>query len=206
MSSIKKVRTAVIGCGVISDAYMQNLKSRFSSIELVACSDLDTVRMKEKAQVYNILPLSTDEILTDPQIELVINLTNPSAHYPITKKALEAGKHVYSEKMLAVTYEQGKELLMLAEQKGLSLGVAPDTFLGSQIQTARYIVEHGLIGKPLSYTVSLSRDFGIFAELLPHLRKPGGDLVMDTGCYYLTALASILGPAQSIAEIGRAHV
>lgn len=199
MLPYQKIKAAVIGCGAISDAYMNNLKDRFTSIQLAACSDLNTARMNEKASKYGIAAMAFEKILEDPNINMVINLTNPAAHYSITKSALAAGKHVYSEKMLATTFEEAKDLCTLAEEKQLYLGVAPDTFLGAAVQTAGYLIDHGIIGKPLSYVASLSRDFEIFGEILPHLRKTGGDLAMDTGCYYLTALASIFGPAKTVA-------
>lgn len=196
---MEKVKTAVVGCGVISESYMKNLKNRFTIIELTACSDLDQQRMNARAEQFDISAKTYEEILSDPEIEMIVNLTNPAIHYQITKSALEAGKHVYSEKMLGITVKEAKELCDMAEEKGLYLGVAPDTFLGGAIQTAAYLIEHGMIGKPLSFVASLTRDFGIFGEILPHLRKKGGSLAMDTGCYYLTALASMLGPVKKVA-------
>lgn len=195
---MEKVNVAVIGCGAISDAYMQNLQNRFSAIHLVACSDLDEDRMKKKATQYGIQPLSFAEILKDESISMVINLTNPGAHFSISKQALLAGKHVYSEKMLAADLEEARELVALAKERGLHLGVAPDTFLGASIQTALDAVDHGLIGKPLSFIASLTKDFGIFSEILPHLHRKGGDIAMDSGCYYLTALASMFGPCEQV--------
>ena len=127
---------------------------------------------------------------------MVICLTTPAAHYPIIKQALLAGKHVFSEKMIAVDLWQGKELVQIANEKGLHLGVAPDTFLGASVQTAKYIVDKGLIGKPLSCRASISRDYGIYAEFLTHLAKKGAGIGFDMGGYYLTALAAILGPRQ----------
>lgn len=193
-----KVKTAVIGCGAVSEMYLNNLKNRFRIIDLAACSDLDIGRMQSRAEQFQIRAMTLDEILDDKEIEMIINLTNPSVHYKVTKAALDAGKHVYSEKMLAVTVEEAQELCRLADERGLYLGVAPDTFLGGTIQTARYLLEQGMIGKPLSFVASITRDFGIFGEILPHLHKTGGSLAMDTGCYYLTALASLLGPAQKV--------
>lgn len=194
---MKRMKAAVIGCGAISEAYMQNMKSRFSILELVACSDLDVARRDARAQQFGVRGLTTEEILSDPDIELVINLTNPSVHYTVTKAALEAGKHVYSEKMMAVETAEAKELCELAKAKGVSLGVAPDTFLGATLQTARYLLDKGMIGKPLSFVASLTRDFEVLGEILPHLCRRGGGIAVDTGCYYLTALASLFGPANT---------
>ena len=196
---LKKFKVAVVGCGKISDAYLTSIQNNFSVLEVVACSDLDQARMNATAEAYGLKPMSFDAILADPDIDIVLNLTNPVAHYPLTKAALEAGKHVWSEKMIAVELEQGKELVALAEQKGVRLGVAPDTFLGSAIQTARYIIESGIIGKPLSFCATISRDYGCYGEILPHLRKKGGGILFDMGGYYLTALANLFGPVREVA-------
>ena len=147
---IKTIKAAVVGCGAISDIYMQNLTERFQVIKLVACTDLNEERMRQQAKKYHLQAGSWQEILENPEIEMVINLTNPKAHYQITRAALEHKKHVFSEKMIAVSLEEGKELCRLAKENGVRLGVAPDTFLGGSIQTARYIVEKGLIGEVLS--------------------------------------------------------
>ena len=107
--------------------------------------------------------------------------------------------------MMAVKLEEGKELVRLAGQKQLRLGVAPDTFLGGSVQTARYIVDKGLIGEPLSAVVSLNRDFDIFGDIFPHMHKAGGSIAFDCGCYYMTALASILGPVDSVSSFSRKY-
>ena len=193
---MKRIKTAVVGCGSISDIYMTNLTNgKFTVMELVACSDLMVERMNASAAKFGIKAMSLDEICADPEIEMVICLTTPAAHYPIIKQALLAGKHVFSEKMIAVDLWQGKELVQIANEKGLHLGVAPDTFLGTSVQTAKYIVDKGLIGKPLSCRASISRDYGIYAEFLTHLAKKGAGIGFDMGGYYLTALAAILGPS-----------
>lgn len=196
---MQRVKTAVIGCGSISTIYMESFTNgKFSIIELVACSDMDEARMRQSAERFGIRAMSLDEILAEREIELVINLTTPAAHYPVSKRALLAGKHVFSEKMIAVELEEGKELVALANEKGLYLGVAPDTFLGASVQTAKYIVEKGLIGTPVSCRASVSRNYGIYGEFLPHLYKKGAGIGFDMGGYYLTALAAILGPLNSV--------
>ena len=196
---MEKIRVAVIGCGSISDIYMSNIQSgKFQVLELVACSDLYPAAMEAKAEKYGCKAMTTEEICADPTIDMVINLTIPAAHYPVIKQCLEAGKHVFSEKMIAVELWQGKELVQLAEEKGLYLGVAPDTFLGASVQTAKYIVESGLIGKPVSCRASISRNYGIYGEFLTHLCKRGGGIGFDMGGYYLTALAAILGPVKAV--------
>ena len=196
---MQRMKTAIIGCGSISTIYMESFTNgKFQIIELVACSDLDEARMRESAERFKIRALTLEQILADESIELVVNLTTPAAHYPIAKSCLLAGKHVFSEKMIAVELEQGEELVALANQKGLRLGVAPDTFLGASVQTAKYIVEHGLIGKPVSCRASISRNYGVYGEFLPHLYKKGAGIGFDMGGYYLTALAAILGPVRNV--------
>ena len=196
---MKKIRVAIIGCGSISDIYMSNITSgKFSILELAACSDLFPAAMEKQAAKYGCKAMTTEEICADPSIDMVINLTIPAAHYPVIKQCLEAGKHVFSEKMIAVELWQGKELVELANQKGLYLGVAPDTFLGASVQTAKYIVESGLIGKPVSCRASISRNYGIYGEFLTHLCKRGGGIGFDMGGYYLTALSAILGPVKAV--------
>lgn len=196
---MERVKTAVVGCGTISDIYMTNMTNgKFEILELAACSDTVPQRMEAAAAKYGCKAMTLEEICRDPQIELVLNLTPPGAHYPLNKQCLQAGKHVFCEKMIAAELWQGKELVELARKKGLRLGVAPDTFLGASVQTAKYIVDAGLIGIPLSCRASISRNYGIFGEILPHLYKQGGGIALDMGGYYLTALGVILGPAKSV--------
>ena len=203
---MEKIRVAVIGCGSISDIYMSNIQSgKFQVLELVACSDLYPAAMEAKAEKYGCKAMTTEEICADPTIDMVINLTIPAAHYPVIKQCLEAGKHVFSEKMIAVELWQGKELVELANKKGLYLGVAPDTFLGASVQTAKYIVDSGLIGKPVSCRASISRNYGIYGEFLTHLCKRGGGIGFDMGGYYLTALAAILGPVKAVSAFTAIH-
>lgn len=203
---MRKIKAAIVGCGSISDIYMTNITSgRFSILELVGCSDLMTERMEQSARKFGIRAMTLEEICADPGIEMVINLTTPAAHYPIIKQCLLAGKHVWSEKMIAVELEQGRELVRIADEKQLHLGVAPDTFLGASVQTAKYIVDSGLIGEPISCRASISRNYAIYGEFLPHLYKKGAGIGFDMGGYYLTALAAILGPAESVSAYTNIH-
>ena len=197
---MKQITVAVVGCGSISEIYLTNLTSgKFNAIKVKACSDLVVERMNAWAERFGIKAMTLDEICADPEIEMVINLTTPMAHYPISKQCLLAGKHVFSEKMIAVDLEQGEELVKIANEKNLHLGVAPDTFLGASVQTAKYIIDRGLIGKPISARASVSRDYGIYGEFLTHLYKKGAGIGFDMGGYYLTALAALLGPVKKVA-------
>lgn len=203
---MQRIRAAIVGCGSISDIYMTNITSgKFSILELVGCSDLVMERMESSTKKFGIRAMTLEEICADPEIEMVICLTAPAAHYPIIKQCLLAGKHVFSEKMIAVDLRQGKELVEIANEKGLHLGVAPDTFLGASVQTAKYIVDAGLIGEPVSCRASVSRNYAIYGEFLTHLYRKGAGIGFDMGGYYLTALAAILGPAKSISAYTAIH-
>lgn len=203
--SVDKVGIGIVGCGVISEIYMKNISDKFNITKLVACSDLDEERMKQSALKYGIKAMKYEDMLNDDEVHLIINLTNPVAHYSLTKQALEHGKNVYSEKMISVSIEEGRELVKIANERNLYLGAAPDTFLGGSIQTSRYIVESGLIGEPLSAIISINRNFRVFGDIFPHMHKSGGTVAYDLGCYYITALVSIFGPVKEITAFARIY-
>ena len=198
---VQPVKTVIIGCGAISDAYLSTMIHKFKILDVVGCYDRNPDKVQAKAEKYGIRALSLEEILADNTIEIVVNLTTPVAHYPVIKQLLEAGKHVYTEKVLAVELEDAAALLQLADQKGLYLGAAPDTFLGSAIQTARYVVDSGLIGDITSCYCTLTRDSELFSRAFPFTAKPGGGIGFDVGIYYITALLSILGPVQEVSGV-----
>ena len=195
---MKTIRTAVVGCGAISDIYLQNLKSRFSIIDLVGCCDLDLARRDAAAAKYEIRAMSMEEILADESITLVVNLTNPKAHFSVIRQLLEGGKNVYTEKVLSIELEDAKELVRIANEKQLYLGAAPDTFLGCAIQTARLAVERGMIGQVTSCVAQNGRDYNMMGQLVPFIPQQGGGIGFDVGIYYITALISILGPVKAV--------
>ena len=176
---------------------------KFKILEVVGCCDLDEAKAMAKAEKYGIQALSMEEILADPSLELVVNLTTPAAHYPVIKQLLEAGKHVYTEKVLTVELEHAAELLKMADEKSLYLGSAPDTFLGSALQTARYVVDSGMLGDITSCYCAMTRDSNILNRAFPFTTKPGGGIGFDVGIYYITALLSILGPVQEVSGVVR---
>jgi predicted dehydrogenase len=198
---MQPVKTAIVGCGMISDAYLNTMIHKFKILDVVGCCDLNAEKAHGQAQKYGIKALTMEEILEDTSIELVVNLTTPMAHYPVIKQLLEAGKHVYTEKVLSVELEYAAELVKIANQKGLYLGAAPDTFLGSAIQTARYVVDSGMIGDITSYYCALTRDSELFSRAFPFTTKPGGGIGFDVGIYYITALLSILGPVKEVSGV-----
>ena len=203
------VKVAVIGCGTISQIYMTNLKTRYGIIDLVGCSDILPERSAKRAAEFGIRQMTNEEILADPEIEMVMNLTFPEAHHAVSKAILEAGKHCCVEKMMTVTLAEAQELMDLAKAKGLLFGTAPDTFLGGGWQTARKFVDDGLIGRPVSITASctvsyqpntpkfdLSPDFFFFPL------HPGGGVPYDLGGYYLHAMIHLLGPVKRVSGFG----
>lgn len=198
---IQPVKTAIVGCGMISDAYLSTMISKFKILNVVGCCDRNIGKAQEKAQKYRINVLTMEEILANDSIEIVVNLTTPAAHYPVIKQLLEAGKHVYTEKVLTVELEHAAELVKIADQKHLYLGAAPDTFLGSAIQTARYVVESGMLGDVTSCYCALTRDGDILNRAFPFTAKPGGGIGFDVGIYSITALLSILGPVKEVSGI-----
>jgi predicted dehydrogenase len=196
---IQPVKTAIIGCGAISDAYLNTMINNFKILEVVGCYDRHLEKAQARAQKYSVLTMQ--EILADDSIEIVVNLTTPMTHYAVIKQLLEAGKHVYTEKVLAVELEHAAELVKIADQKNLYLGAAPDTFLGSAIQTARYVVDSGMIGEISSCYCALTRDGDILNRAFLFTTRPGGGFGFDVGIYYITALLSILGPVKEVSGI-----
>ena len=200
---IEPVKTAIVGCGGISNAYLGTMINKFKILDVVGGYDRNPDKVKDKVEKYGIKALTWDEIISDPSIEIVVNLTAPTGHYPVIKQLLEAGKHVYTEKVLSVELEHAAELVKIANEKNLYLGAAPDTFLGSAIQTARYVVESGMIGEVTSCVSTLTRDSEIFSRAFPFTAKPGGGIGFDVGIYSITALLSILGPVKEVSGVVR---
>lgn len=199
MMKLQPVKTAIVGCGMISDIYLQNAQRRFSILEVVGCCDVQPELAARRAQQYGIRAMTMEEILGDASIELVLNLTNPTAHHEVIRALLLGGKNVYTEKILTLSFEQGLELARMADEKGLLLGSAPDTFLGSGLQTARAALDAGLIGEPTSCVAVLNRDNHMGAEVIPYLAREGGGIAYDVGIYYLSALCALLGPVREAA-------
>lgn len=200
---MKPVKTAVIGCGAISDIYLSNMMKKFKNLDVVSCSASHREHAENKAAQYGIRAAATEEIFKDPAIELVVVLTPAPSHYELVKNALLAGKHVYTEKTIAVSLSQAQELVALADEKGLRLGAAPETFMGSAFQTARKALDEGMLGDLTSFHITANRDLTFLASLFKFLRLPGGGICYDYGVYYLTALVSLLGPVDQVfARVG----
>jgi predicted dehydrogenase len=212
----RTTKVGLIGCGTISGIYLQNAK-RFQEIEIVACADARLQAAQSRAEEYGVpKACSVEELLADPEIEVVINLTPHLVHAQVGLAALEAGKSIYNEKPLAVYREEGQRMLSLARQKGLRVGGAPDTFFGGAWQTARKLIDQGAIGEPVAAFACLqarrgpqpgrprppSPD-GYVSFYRTHFFEYGVTWSFDRGPYYLTALINLLGPVSRVTASAR---
>ena len=195
----KVFKVGLIGCGHIAETYFRAEKY-FNNIKIIKCADINLKAARKCSKEYGVKFLSVNEILKDQEVEIILNLTIPKAHYEISKKALLNGKHVYSEKPLAINLKDGKELLKISRRKKLYLGNAPDTFLGGGIQKSKELVEKNAIGK-----IKLGNAVFAFPGIEsyhpnpePWFAKLEGGPVIDMGPYYITALVNLLGPAKKV--------
>jgi predicted dehydrogenase len=198
----EKIRIGVVGCGKISGAYLGMAKN-FPQVEMLACADMSLDAARAKAAEYNIPKvLTVDELMRDPEIEVVLNLTVPKAHVPVSLQAIENGKHTYLEKPLGIDRADGRKLLAAAAAKKLRVGCAPDTFMGAGIQTARKLIDEGAIGKPVAFTaLMLCPGHERWHPSPEFYYEVGGGPMFDMGPYYLTALLNLLGPVKRIAGV-----
>lgn len=194
----------MVGCGKISGIYLQAPRV-FSNLEITACCDLVPEVARAKAEEFGIpRVLAFEEMLGDPEIDVILNLTLPATHAAIAKAALEAGKSVYNEKPLAVGREEAREVLDLAEEKGLRVGCAPDTFMGAGLQTCRKLVEDGAIGEPVAATAfMMCHGHESWHPNPAFYYQPGGGPLFDMGPYYLTALVHLIGPIERVCSSAR---
>jgi predicted dehydrogenase len=194
----KPVNVGLIGCGAISSAYLDMAK-KLPIIQITTCSDIEPAKAQSTAEKYGIRACTAEELINDPKIEIVLNLTVPKAHLPIALEAVAAGKHVYTEKPLGIDREQGLRLLAEAATKNLRIGCAPDTFMGSGIQSARKLIDDGAIGHPVAFTAFMMCPGHESWHPSPefHYEKGGGPM-FDMGPYYLTALLNLLGPVKRL--------
>jgi predicted dehydrogenase len=189
----------MVGCGNISAAYLETFPG-LDAVTLTAVADLDMDRAREVAAAHpGVRALTVDELLADDGVDLVLNLTIPAAHADVALKAIAAGKHVYGEKPLAASTAEGEAMLQAAEAAGLILGSAPDTVLGTGIQTARRAIDDGLIGSPVSATATMVTPGHERWHPNPDFYYvPGGGPLLDMGPYYVSALVTLLGPVSSV--------
>jgi predicted dehydrogenase len=195
----KVFKVGLIGCGHIAETYFRAHKY-FNNFKIIKCADINNKASKICASKNKIKSLSVKEILNDNEVEIILNLTPPKAHYKVAKKALLSGKHVYSEKPLAINLKDGKQLLKISKKKKLYIGNAPDTFLGGGNQRSKELLEKNIIGK-----VNIGNAIFAFPGVQsyhpnpePWFAKKEGGPVIDMGPYYLTALVNLLGPAKEV--------
>jgi predicted dehydrogenase len=199
----RSVSIGLIGCGVISEAYLK-LSRSFAGIEIVACADIAPAAAKARAAQYGIRAMTVDGLLKDESIAAVINLTVPNAHYAVAHAILTAGKHAYSEKPLALTAKEAKKLVAEADKRGLKLGGAPDTFLGAGGQTARRLIDKGAIGRVIGGSAQvLSHGMEHWHPNPSFFFKPGAGPMFDIGPYYLTALVNLLGSVKTVTAMAK---
>jgi predicted dehydrogenase len=192
-------RVGIVGCGVISHTYAKGAAA-FDTFEIVACADLDDARRDVVAAEHALEPMTVNELLTSPSIDIVLNLTPPRAHADVTRAALEAGKHVYSEKPLAVTSDDAIDLVRVAESRGKRIGCAPDIFLGSAYQAGRRLLDEGAIGEPLAVSAAmLSGGQERWHPDPDTFFMNGAGPLLDMGPYYLTAIVALLGHVRDVA-------
>lgn len=193
-----KLGVGIVGCGNISTIYMHNMP-KFRDLKLVACADVRPEAAQAQAAQCGIEALSIEALLARPDIQIIVNLTTPSAHYGVSHAALSAGKHVFGEKPITVEANDAATLVAEASRRDLKLGCAPDTFLGGGGRTAREFVDTGRIGKVLYGTCFLmSHGMEHWHPDPTFFFKPGGGPILDMGPYYLAALINLLGPVASV--------
>lgn len=200
----KRFRIGIVGAGAISGRYIGTIQKKFPQMEVVSVCAAHPESAGRKAEEYGIKACSFQEMLADPTIDMILNLTPVGAHYGIIKESLLAGKHVYSEKTLTDDPKTARELMTLAKEKGLYLGCAPDTFLGAAVQTARKAIDDGAIGEITSFGIAANRSNDLLLSLFAFLREPGAGVCYDYAVYYITALVSLLGPVERTAAMVRA--
>ncbi len=195
---IKPMKTAIIGCGHISDAFFKSFTEKFSIIQVVKCASKGGESAKAKAAQYGIEASTFEDILADPEIELIVNATPTTQHYDIIKRSLEAGKHVFTEKVITPDFHQAQELAELAKEKGLRIGCEPDHFLGAAWQCAREYVDKGMIGQVTSIIATSNQNYNSVAERLRFVNEPAGGCGYDFGIYIITQMVNLLGPAKEV--------
>jgi predicted dehydrogenase len=197
--ALAPINVGIIGCGNISGIYLENGKI-FDAFTIVAVADIEMDRARARAAEYGVPRACTvDELLADPTIDLVINLTIPAAHAEVALRVVEAGKSVYNEKPLATTRADGQALLAAAAARGVRVGCAPDTFLGGGLQTCRKLIDDGWIGRPVAATAFMMSHGPESWHPNPYFfYQPGAGPMFDMGPYYLTSLIHLIGPVRRV--------
>ena len=197
-NQVKPVPIGIIGAGMISRTYLDSLIAKFDIIKVEAIADRSGERAGELAKEYGILAVTVDQILEDETIEIIVNLTPPGAHGEVIEKILNSGKHAYTEKCFALTTDIAAKLCRLADEKGLYLGCAPDTFFSGWAQSARRLIDSGVLGTITSFAMVGNRDNERLLSAMDYMNRPGGGIILDYSVYYLTNLINMLGPVRRV--------
>lgn len=200
MARKRRKKVGIVGCGAISGVYFRNLSQLFVNTEVVACADILPERARARAEEFGVpRACAVEELLADPGVEIVVNLTVPRAHAEVALAACRAGKHVHGEKPLAVSREEGAAVLAAAAAAGVRAGSAPDTFLGGGLQTCRKLIDEGWIGRPVAASAFMQCHGHESWHPSPEFYyERGGGPMLDMGPYYLTALVNLLGPVARV--------
>ena len=197
----KEYGVGIIGCGNISGAYFK-LIPMFRNLKVVACTDINMDVARARSEEFGVPAQEIGDLLADPAVDVIVNLTIPEAHFPVSKRALEAGKHVYSEKPFVLGIEEGEELRRIADAKGLKVGSAPDTYLGGAHQYARHLIDSGRIGKVTSGSAHvLGPGMEMWHPNPDFFFRPGGGPILDMGPYYVSNLVNLVGPVKRVIAI-----
>lgn len=198
---MEKLGVGIIGAGNISKAYLR-LAPLFRGLEIRAIGDLDPEASKKRGAEFGVRASSVEDLLDAPDIDVVVNLTIPAAHFSVTRNILEAGKHAYSEKPFVLSVEEGRELQKLAAERNLRVGSAPDTFLGGAHQQARELIDSGSIGKVTAGTCHvMSHGMEDWHPNPDFFFQPGAGPVLDLGPYYLSNLIQLIGPVKRVGAL-----
>lgn len=200
---VTPIRVGIVGAGYISAAYLKAAKN-FPDLAVVSCADALRSNAEQRGKEFGLKVQDLDELFREERVDLILNLTTPQSHLAVSSQALEAGKHVYSEKPLALSLENAEVLLKSAQRHNVRLGCAPDTFLGGGQQTARKLIDDGAIGKPLGGTAFVLTPGPESWHPSPEFYyQTGGGPVFDMGPYYITALINLLGPVRRVTSIAK---
>jgi len=197
----KELGVGILGCGNISTTYF-SLSPLFRGIKVLACADLDPEAAKAKAKEYGVKAQTVEDLLANDELDVIVNLTIPDAHFIVSRAILEAGKHVYSEKPLTITLDEGKQLQALGRERGLAIGCAPDTFLGGAHQLVRAYIDGGGVGRITSGTCHvMSPGMEMWHPNPGFFFLNGGGPILDLGPYYIANLVNFLGPVKRVAAL-----
>ncbi|HHY50993.1 MAG TPA: Gfo/Idh/MocA family oxidoreductase [Alphaproteobacteria bacterium] len=203
MDARRRVGVGIIGTGNISAAYLKAMQG-FELLEVRGLADMRPEAAQKRAEEFGLKAVSVEALLDDPGVEIVVNLTIPRAHVEVGLRALEAGKHVYGEKPLGITFAEGRTLIEAAAARGLRVGSAPDTFLGGGHQQARAVVDAGRIGEVIGGTAFFACPGHEYWHPDPAFYYDiGGGPVLDMGPYYITGLVNLLGPVARVQALSR---